>query len=280
MTAQNADNSTNTGYNGIVHFSSSDSAATLPPDSQLSNGVGTFSATLATLGTQSLTATDTLTSTMTAVSGITVNTGAVSHFSFGFTPNGTAAGYPVTMTVVARDTFNNIVTAYSGTVHFSSSDGAAVLPADSTLTNGMGTFSVTFNTPGNQTVTGTDAATGVSGTSGLVPVTGPVLDAVTHFGITSSAPGGSTAGTSELLTITALDANNIPVTTYDGSVHFSSSDSQAVLPANGTLTNGVGIFTAVFKTAGNPSVTVTGPTDSPSFTAIARSAARHRPPSL
>ena len=43
---------------------------------------------------------------------------------------------------------NAMATGYTGTVHFTSSDGAAVLPANSTLTNGVGTFSVTLKTAG------------------------------------------------------------------------------------------------------------------------------------
>ena len=38
--------------------------------------------------------------------------------------------------MTALDQFNNTATGYSGTVHFTSSDGQAVLPSDSTLTNG------------------------------------------------------------------------------------------------------------------------------------------------
>src|SRR5438552_12830261 len=38
------------------------------------------------------------------------------------------------------DDRNNTATAYTGTVHISSSDAAAVTPANNTLTNGVGTF--------------------------------------------------------------------------------------------------------------------------------------------
>ncbi len=49
------------------------------------------------------------------------------------------------------------MTGYTGTVHFTSSDPVAVLPANTTLTNGAGTFSATLNTGGSQTITATDA---------------------------------------------------------------------------------------------------------------------------
>jgi ELWxxDGT repeat protein len=56
-----------TGYSGTVTFSSSDTKAVLPGDATLTNGVGQFSATLKTLGTnQSITATDKSNSALTA----------------------------------------------------------------------------------------------------------------------------------------------------------------------------------------------------------------------
>src|SRR5208282_4324248 len=44
-------------------------------------------------------------------------------------------------------------------------------------------------------------------------------------------------------------------TGYKGTVTFSSSDSQGVLPANATLTNGQGIFSATLKTAATQTLT-------------------------
>ena len=51
VTALNASNQPATTFSGPVHFTSSDPSATLPADTTL-NGTGTFSATLATAGTQ------------------------------------------------------------------------------------------------------------------------------------------------------------------------------------------------------------------------------------
>jgi len=71
-------------------------------------------------------------------------------------PASATGGTAFNFTVTAQDQFNNTATSYGGTVHFTSSDGAAVLPANSTLTNGTGTFAATLNTGGNQTITATD----------------------------------------------------------------------------------------------------------------------------
>ena len=80
------------------------------------------------------------------------------------------AGTSVLVGITAQDAAGNTIFNYSGTVHFTSTDANAILPPDTTLTNGTGTFNVTFNTKGAQTVTATDLATGVSGTSVSVTV--------------------------------------------------------------------------------------------------------------
>jgi hypothetical protein len=88
---------------------------------------------------------------------IAVTLGPATHFSVGIPASG-AAGAPGSVTVTALDALNHVVTGYTGTVHFTSSDGHAVLPANATLTNGIGTFSETLDTAGHQTITATDTA--------------------------------------------------------------------------------------------------------------------------
>jgi hypothetical protein len=88
-------------------------------------------------------------------------------------PGSSAAGFSFTLTVSARDASNNPVPDYSGTVHFTSSDSAAVLPPDSKLTNGSGTFSATLTSAGFQTITATDrASASVRGSLGVTAVAG------------------------------------------------------------------------------------------------------------
>lgn len=60
------------------------------------------------------------------------------------------AGTPVSITVSVLDSSGAVVSTYSGTVHFTSSDTQAALPKDSRLTNGTKAFQVTFNSPGSQ----------------------------------------------------------------------------------------------------------------------------------
>jgi sugar lactone lactonase YvrE len=71
------------------------------------------------------------------------------------------AGRAGTVTLTARDAAGDPATGYRGTVHFSSSDPDADLPADYTFTAGDGgtkTFTVTFHTPGTHTLTAVDVA--------------------------------------------------------------------------------------------------------------------------
>ena len=58
VTALNSNNTVDTGYGGTVRFSSSDGSASLPLDSKLTNGTGTFTATLRTTGSMTITAND------------------------------------------------------------------------------------------------------------------------------------------------------------------------------------------------------------------------------
>jgi hypothetical protein len=253
VTAQDAYNNKATGYAGTVRFTSSDTAAALPANSTLTNGAGTFSVTLKTAGSQTITVTDTNNSLLTGNSGaVNVSAAAATHFVVG-APASAGAGSAISMTVTAEDAYNNTVTGYAGTVHFTSSDAAAAVPANSTLTNGAGTFSVTLKTAGSQTITATDTANSLlTGSSSAVTVSAA---AATHFVVV--APAGSTAGSAVNVTVTAQDAYGNTAAAYAGTVYFTSSDAAAVLPANAALTSGTGTFSVTLKTAGSQSITAT-----------------------
>ena len=76
------------------------------------------------------------------------------------------------MTVAAQDAFGNTTPNYTGTVAFTSTDTADTLPPNSTLTNGLGTFNVTFTKAGSWTITATDtASSAITGTSGPIAIT-------------------------------------------------------------------------------------------------------------
>jgi hypothetical protein len=80
----------------------------------------------------------------------------------------------------------------------------------------------------------------------------------THFGV--SVPSSSTAGASFAVTVSALNGNNQVMPGFTGTVHFTSTDPQAVLPPDYQFTTadaGVHTFSVTLKTAGPQSVTTT-----------------------
>jgi hypothetical protein len=161
VTALNTDGSVNTGYSGTVHFTSSDPKAVLPADSTLTNGTGTFSVTLKTAGTQSITATDSSNHLTGSESSITVNPAAATQFVI-TGPSSVSAGTSFSITVTAEDAYGNIATGYTGTVHFTNSVGGATLPADYTFTSsdaGVHTFkSLKLKTKGTNVLTVKDTS--------------------------------------------------------------------------------------------------------------------------
>jgi hypothetical protein len=261
VTALNPAGSTDTSYVGTVQFTSTDYQAVLPAKytfTAADSGVHTFSATLKSAGTRSITATDTVTSTITGTqSGITINPAAVSTLSvYGF-PSPVTAGIETSFGVSAQDAFGNY-TSYLGTVHFTSSDAAAELPADYTFVasdNGIHDFTATFNTAGYQLLTATDTVTAtITGTAGGIYVNPSGTDTLS----VASFPSPRTAGVAGTFTVTALNPGGGTDTSYRGTVYFTSSDAQAAVPANYTFTaadNGVHSFSATLKTAGTQSIT-------------------------
>ena len=91
----------------------------------------------------------------------------------GGTPDTQPVGAAVSVVVNAVDANWNIVNYCVDTVHLTSSDTAATLPADAALVNGTGTFSVSFGTTGPETVTATDvtAASVTAGTGSATTIT-------------------------------------------------------------------------------------------------------------
>ncbi|MGH2513098.1 MAG: Ig-like domain-containing protein, partial [Candidatus Limnocylindrales bacterium] len=132
-----------------------------------------------------------------------------------------------TMTVVlnASDTAgvadtNVVVTAlsgavvdpgYTGTVHFTSSDSAAVLPGDYMFTGGDAgthTFNVTFKTAGTQSVTATDTVDSpITDTASTTVAAGPVASVDMVGTSIASLASGSTRD----LTATVKDAYGNPI---------------------------------------------------------------------
>jgi hypothetical protein len=163
VTALNASGTVNTGYAGTVQFTSSDAQAVLPAYytfTAADQGVHSFTVTLKTADSQSITATDTATGSITgSESGIVITPAAASRLVIGGLPSSVTQGNSYAFTVTALDPYGNVATGYTGTVHFTSSDPLAKLASNYTFTAadaGVHSFKVIFNSVGIETLTVTD----------------------------------------------------------------------------------------------------------------------------
>jgi hypothetical protein len=171
-------------------------------------------------------------------------------------PQTSQVGVPEPVKVIALTASNQRAFGYTGTIHFTSTDGNAQLPPDFTFgpwNFGAASFKVTFETTGTQTLTATDTVTSsITGSGATLVTPAPVA---THFLVV--APPFAATGQTFTIFVTALDASNHKVPTYTGSVQISSSDTAAVLPNIATLVSGSGKFTVTLNTSGTQTVSAT-----------------------
>lgn len=174
--AKDAWGNTADGYSGTVEFSSSDGLAALPDSYTFTagdHGMKSFNVKLRSSGVQTITATDTLSGSITGTGTFQVEPAELSALLVSMT-SAVGSGAPVDVMVTAADAYNNSITDYTGTIHFTSSDGTATLPSNYTFVSGdlgIHTFSggVTLNTFGSQSVTATDTVTGsINGTVSVI----------------------------------------------------------------------------------------------------------------
>ncbi len=264
VTAMNVDGTTNTGYLGKVHFTSTDPQALLPADyifTPADHGTHTFTATLKTAGSQSIAAADAQSPSVAGVDAdILVKAAAVDHMTVSGFPTSTNAGATGSITVTIRDIYGNIADSYGGIVHFTSSDPKAVLPADyryTTADAGQHTFSVILKSAGKQSITvaGAIRVTLTETQSAITVNAGAVSQ------LLLSAPASIKAGTAFNLTLTVTDAFGNVITGYTGKVRMTSTDSSAHLPADFSFTaadKGAHTFTGlVLRKRGNQKITIT-----------------------
>jgi outer membrane protein assembly factor BamB len=169
------------------------------------------------------------------------------------------AGAAHSVTVTAKDVHGHVAGGYRGTVHFTSTDAKALLPANYTFTSGDAgihkfSVAVTLKTAGLQAVRARDTVTStITGLQSGIVVTPAAATTLTVSGLTSPRTHG-TAGT---ITVTAHDAYGNVATGYLGTITFTSTDTKATLPANYTFTAanaGTHTFSVTLKTAGTQAV--------------------------
>ena len=171
------------------------------------------------------------------------------------------AGSVQSFTVSAHDALGNLVTGFTGTISFSSSDSHASLPAAYTFTSGDAgshTFSAVLNSAGTQSVLALDLVDGLIGVDGGIVVTNSSASTLTVTGFPAT-----TAGVAQSFTVTAEDAQGNVIPNYTGTVTLSSSDGQ-VRPFTYTFSaadHGSHVFSTALLTAGGQSLTVTDTAD-------------------
>jgi hypothetical protein len=265
ITAEDRFGNVETGYTGTVHFSAlaNDTQAVLPVDytfTAADAGTHAFGATLfKTAGTSSpfINAKD-LASGVNTSQAISVTPLAPASLSMSSLPNPYTAGSVAGVRVTVVDIYGNQASGYTGTVHFSSTDAKASLPADYTFTTADGgahNFLVTLETAGTQSVGVADSVNPsfASSRSGIV-----VNPAPASLFVFTGMPASTTAGSPLTFTVTALDPFGNRAN-YSGEVFLSSSDSQADLSSFGFFSiadAGSHTFTATLKTAGPQTITV------------------------
>jgi hypothetical protein len=249
-----------TTYRGTVHFSSTDPQAVLPDDYTFTaddNGTHGFAAVLETAGAQTITAADLLTAGIQGSQTITVTPGPVAALVVTGFPSPTVAGSVQTFTVTAADAYGNTVPSYRGTVHFTSSDGSAMLPDDYTFTAadaGSHVFGAVLQTVGYQSLTARETGGSLAGTQdGILVTPGPA----SYFVL--SLPNQVPADGVFELTVTAYDAYGNVATGYLGTVGFASSDPDALVPQDYTFTArdaGTHVFRFLLHQPGDQTITV------------------------
>jgi hypothetical protein len=268
VSAIDAYGNVSTGYTGTVKMSSSDAQASLPANYTFTNkdgGVHTFTAILKTPGSQSITATDAVNAGITVTqAGIVVTASVATVASLGVSGfAATTAGTAKTFVVTAKDAAGNLVSGYTGTVVFSSSDVKAGLPASYTFTAadaGTHTFSATFKTAGTQSIAVKDAIAGtVAGSQTGIAIT---AGAAAQFVI--SAPASVTQGIGFKFTVSVYDAFGNLATGYRGKVHLSSTDTKSGSSdyTFSSSDNGVHTFSYGFSTLGAQTLKLADSTNS------------------
>jgi hypothetical protein len=256
-----------TGYSGKVHFTSTDAHATLPPNSTLASGVGTFSVTLTTAGSQTIAATDTI-STNPVITGTSspINTRGLTIMAFAPTPNGFTATFsepfnPANLMLYATGQTPQDVTLVG--VHAGPISGSLILdPTNMSLTfKATSNFSSLMNDYGPPVLpddTYTVTLVSSSGAHGFVDTLGAGLD------------GAGSGGHADYTTTFATHylADKTPVLSVpdfargpdEGHAVKVPNDTGHGIPV--TLYNAAGLKDLTFTLSYNPSLlTVTGDSD-------------------
>ncbi len=242
------------------------------------SGKATITATLDKSGTQTITASDSSASIAGTSNSISVSSTAASKLLVSASPSTLSVGGMTSVSITAEDQFNNIVTTYSHSVSLSDSLGGAGFSSPS-FNGGTATVTATLDSVGRQTITATDSAANISGTSGSVTVASA---AVTQLVITGQPPSTVTAGSTFGLTVTAEDAEDNVATNFNGDelVTLLANPGGSLLGGSVEVsaTNGVAVFSGLTLSRGDSGYTLQ--VSSPGLTAAISNAITVNQPAI
>lgn len=256
VTAKDSNGNVATGYTGTVKFTSTDVQASLPASSTLTNGTGTFSATLKTAGTQSITATDNATSTITGTQGgITVNaaTAASVTATAGSGQSTTInTAFATNLASTVKDAFNNPVSGATVTFTPPGSGASGAFTGTNTATTNASGVATANTFTANGTAGSYIVSASTSGaTSASFSLTNNQASTTTSISLSSSS---ITIGASTTVTATVAPKNTTGTPT--GTVSVSDGLGGAGDTCTITLSGGTG--TCQLTPSANGSLTVTG----------------------
>jgi uncharacterized repeat protein (TIGR01451 family) len=246
-------------FAGTATLSTSDPQGSVPASATFTAGVASFSATLKTAGSQTITATDSTAATVNGQGIVIVGSAAAAQLAFEQQPMATLVGAPFVpaIRVIALDAFNNVASTDNSdviSVGIQNNPTAATLSGTTSvkLTDGVATFpTVAVNKAGSGFTLAAFAPSIPAAVSAAFDVIAVASLSVTAMQTTTKAGVGIT------VTVKAINATGQVVSNYPGTVHFRSSDRQAALTADTTLSQGMSTFTITLKTAGSQTITAT-----------------------
>jgi len=206
-------------------------------------------------GSYTVTATDTSSDSASANFMLT----SLNHFTVTASGGGNigtqTAGTVFNITITAEDSSGNTVTSYTQPSTLSVSSGTISPTSTGAFTDGVWTGQVTLTQSGTSISISTSEV-GKNGQSNTFVVNAGAAARFVVSGFTNPV----TAGVAGSVTVTAEDAYGNVATGYTGTVQFTSSDSQAILPSNYAFQAsdaGVHVFSVTLETAGSQGITAT-----------------------
>ena len=238
----------------VVRITSNDPAASTPVSGAMTNGFRSFTVSLGTVGTRTLTVNDQTNGSITGMTsaGISVLANSAHHFVIDPVPSPVTAGSPVSVRVRATDVSGNTVPGYSGNgIVIAETGPGSVSPEAIVFSDGVWQGSMTFRGAGGSvsfTVSDFSSPPHTGTSNSFVVNPGPVAKLQVLLPGQSPA-GGTTAGFTGLptdqqagtpfnMTVRACDDfwNRVPGITH--TVALSSTDAFAAMPATVNLVNG------------------------------------------